>query len=610
LAYSIVANTQQFTSGIVASKQELRTLKEAFLQSQSPVERYSAAIAHLESLATKFPAKAQAVNATIAKMRQEMHDASEAGQRLAKQKELVNNVMGRMGLVLDPVSASFQAFNMAVGLAQTALHTFERIASAVGDEMGRLDELAKKSATLGIDASSLVGLRRAAEDLSGVASDAFDTAFTTFTRRIGEAAMTGTGDAAKALERLSLNGTDLSAMAPDDAFMKVAEAISKVQNPTERLTLAYQLLGRQGAELATTLAAGPEAIQALIERQQELSQIEFVDLQAIQEANDALGEMKTVLTGVLSLLASESAPLVKDLAGDFTDAATAGKGLKDEIQLVVFTVAALVDELESLAKIGGKAFSFLDKVTQYAPILSSIRDSAGFASGLASGAVSNSITGNPDSRLNNLVDSSGASLVPNGETSRSAIETDVDAIEKKAKAAQAAADKEADFHAMEIKAQMDLATAVEEAEKRKFEARAKSANDRQAEIADMEEKARKDFEAFEKSIQTPAEKLKQELEDLNELRARGLDDAMFNKGLADLRSKARDLSDQANVQPQTIGAVRAGSIEALRAQFGGRNVSEKQLEEQRKAVAEAATASGLLSEIKTLLATTSIKEAL
>ncbi len=72
LAYSIVANTQQFTAGIAASKSELRTLKDAFLASQTVTERYSAAIEHLENLAAKFPEKAEGLRRTIAAMRTEM----------------------------------------------------------------------------------------------------------------------------------------------------------------------------------------------------------------------------------------------------------------------------------------------------------------------------------------------------------------------------------------------------------------------------------------------------------------------------------------------------------------------------------------------------------
>lgn len=613
LAYAIVANTQQFTSGIVASKQELRTLKEAFLQSQSPVERYSAAIAHLESLATKFPAKAQAVNATIAKMRQEMFDASEAGQRLAKRNELVGNVMGRMGLVMDPVSASFQAFNLAVGMAQTALHAFEKIASAVVEEMGRLDELAKKSRKLGVDASDLVGLRRAAEDIAGVTGETFDTAFSVFTRRVAEAAIDGGGEAAKALERLGLSASKLSSMLPNDQLLAVADAMTKVRNSGERLAIANALLGKTGADLAPMLAAGGAEIRKLADDQVTLSQIDFLKLEDIEEANDQLTRLKSAFGSITSLLASELSPLISDVATDLTDgldkASNKGEKLREAMQTVAIATAIATDNFEKMVGVitSPDVQSFFKTLAPTAMVLGAL-DSAAVVN--AAG-----VMGDPNSRTRNLAqEQMGDKLNPKtGQTAQSAVALGAEALAKQAKEAAAAAAK-ADAALAKAQAAHEKRNAEEDAIDRLREQFKKDEQKELIERIKQADKIREDIrertKTLKDNLRTPAEELAKDLKELMELRAAGLDNATFGKGLADLQSKARDLSGQANLQPQTIGAVRAGSIEALRAQFNGRNVSEKQLEEQRKAVAEAATANGLLGEIKVLLAANQLKEAL
>lgn len=590
LAYQIVANTSNFTAGTVATKAELRTLKSAFLESQTPVERYSMAIAHLEDLAVRFPSKAAHIQATIAKMRTEMNDSQ-------WKESAMGQILTRLPIAIDPVTAGLQAMHTAAGVARAGLAMLEQVAGAVVDRMGELDVLAKKSRTLGVDAGSLVGLRGAAEDISGVTAEAFDGAFTKFTRRIADAASSGKGGAFDALSRLGLSAKELSGMSPDQALLKIADAMQKIENPSERLKLSWQLLGNEGQELVTMLAAGGDEIRRVAERERELSQIDFLDLDAIERGNTAIANLEKQLGSIVSLLAADLAPLVTDVAGDlgsgFSNATDKGAKLRETIQLITFTTAALVDELEML---GNVVWAPLE------PVLKLLENPVfqGLVLGGASSPMVKALT-QPGDRLNALADAGFGPIKPTNPQTVAQIAQQEDAKAKIKEAADLAekAQKTADAAAKAEKARQKQQIHDEAENARELEEKARKAED--AIIA----QADKLFE----STRTPAEKLRSDFEDLQRLNATGaLSPELFGRGLGELRDRAVAIAG-ADVQKQSVGAIRAGSVEALRAQFDGQALDEKQLEEIKKGNADRAEGNKLLGEVRDAIKASKLVEA-
>ena len=356
LAWQVVARHEDFGAGIKASKAELRTLKDAFLESQTPVERFSLAIDHLTKLAEKFPERAGGIQRSIAAMRDEQFRTAQTP--LAEKTNTLTAAMSKLGLVVDPVSLAFKGLQMGMDLARQAMQALEQVAGRVVASMQELDELAKKSRTLGIDPGSLVGLRRAGEDLAGVAGEQLDAALSIFSRRLAEAATTGKG-ATDTLERLGLKASDLVKLPLDQAIGKVASAMQNVQSPAERMQLSFELLGKQGAALAPLLASGAAEIERLSDRQRELSQIDWINLKNVEEANDKVGELKDVLDSIFDLLAGDLATTVGGVAGDltdgFSDATNKGEKLRDMIKEISLALATTVDGVENL----GKAFTAL-----------------------------------------------------------------------------------------------------------------------------------------------------------------------------------------------------------------------------------------------------------
>lgn len=62
--------------------------------------------------------------------------------------------------------------------------------------------------------------------------------------------------AVAALGKLHLNLASLKALSPDQQFVAIADAIRRVQDPAERVNLAMDLFGRQGANILPTIVKG------------------------------------------------------------------------------------------------------------------------------------------------------------------------------------------------------------------------------------------------------------------------------------------------------------------------------------------------------------------
>lgn len=629
LGWAIQAHTSGFTAGVVGTKKELADLRRAFESSLSPVQKYSMGIERLQELAAKFPSKAGVLHAAIARMRREMQDSSPSAQALTQ-------VMGRMGLVMDPVSAAFKVFDLAIGAARTGMQALSNLISKVVAQMEKLDATAKKAQSLGITPGSLMGLQFAAQDISGIAPDQFDSGLTQLSKRIADSAITGKGDAASALGRLGLNAGALSGLAPDEQLLQIADAMDKVQNPSERLSLAFQILSKQGGEMATTLAAGRKEVLRLSEEGQKLLMVKFIDQGNITAAGDALFRLKTKWEGLLDVMGNEFAPLVKDIGNDlaaFGNNTKDAENFRDVIREIALDVAQLVDELTVLSEIG--AFKKIGDFLSGTPlgIAGNITGKAGNITGKLVGGERDEFLKNPNRRVSKLqsaftesdqlrklmeesrpIGGGGrATIIPEaGETvdklsdkieslterMKSQVETfgmGSDAAELYRLRLELATNQQLDA-TQKADAAMKIEAAAQQIRFKNFLEDKKKTEEAAQQAAEQAKKHRlAEVAKLQESLRSPSEKLRKDFEHLLEFRAT-LSPEAFQRGLTDLAAKTG--VGVAAPEKQTIGAIRAGSIEALRAQFPGANVQERTLKQVEAQTNEAKAMKDLLREIR------------
>lgn len=273
---------------------------------------------------------------------------------LARAKKMIRNFTSDVGAIGGTLFNGFTAAAGAVGLGLTVAHLKE-----VAEQ---IDSTAKTADRLGITTQALIGLRFGA-DLAGVGVEAFDGSLTTMVKNVGLAAM-GTGKARDALDQLGFNFQALAKVSPENQFKAIAQALSRVEDPTARTALAIKIFGDAGADMINVIKDGVPAIEAMQARAEELGlTFDRVSAAKVEAANDALAEVNRVIGTIGQTVVIELAPYVTAVAQGFTEWATTGRSFGEittrSIEVVTKGVAYLVDGLKwaklawNALKVGG-----------------------------------------------------------------------------------------------------------------------------------------------------------------------------------------------------------------------------------------------------------------
>ena len=209
--------------------------------------------------------------------------------------------------------------------AAAAMWGIRKAAQGSGDAVDRIDSLAKTSQKLGMTINALNGLRFAGEQ-TGVSANTMDMALQRMTRRLAEAAQ-GSGEAKDAIKQLGLDAQQLAQMSPDKAFLEVTRAMKSVQQPSEKLRLAFKLFDSEGVALVNTMNAGAESIEKMMQKGNQLNGISEENADKFQAFKDATNELDKAMEGLWQEIGIVLMPVLTDLLGIFKDIIVAVKDL-------------------------------------------------------------------------------------------------------------------------------------------------------------------------------------------------------------------------------------------------------------------------------------------
>jgi hypothetical protein len=132
-------------------------------------------------------------------------------------------------------------------------------------------------------------------------------------RGLGEASM-GAGEARKGLEMLGVPLKTLQALAPEEQFKFLADAIMALQDPTERITVGTKIFGRSFAELLPLFADGAAGMERAAEEARRLNLVigqEQAD--AASEAKDTIDKLTGAWEGFSMMLVTKVAPALTSI---------------------------------------------------------------------------------------------------------------------------------------------------------------------------------------------------------------------------------------------------------------------------------------------------------
>jgi lambda family phage tail tape measure protein len=209
-----------------------------------------------------------------------------------------------------------------LGGALAGVATVGGLAALVDRSISAADAIGKTADKIGVGVEALQELRFAAK-ASGVEQQTLDMALQRFTRRAAEAAQ-GTGEAKDALAQMGIALRDQSGnlRSSEDLLGDVADAFARIQDPAERVRLAFKLFDSEGVALVNLLRGGSDALEETRERARDLGIV--LDEGLVRDAERARTELDTlsqVISANLTRAALEAAPVIADLSSWLADVA-------------------------------------------------------------------------------------------------------------------------------------------------------------------------------------------------------------------------------------------------------------------------------------------------
>lgn len=206
---------------------------------------------------------------------------SEGLRKAEKRLEVFGEKTKEIGSAVAMSGAAVAAFGGAiVAAAGASVAAFAKIA-------GNFSDLAAQT---GLTVELMSELETALKD-AGSSVEEFAKSTVKMQRAISEA-NSGSKSAAETFARLGLSASDLINLSADEQFLRIADAISKVKNPTDRLSLAMELFGKSAYKMLPVLAAGGAGIEAFREKARQMG---FSLSGETADAADALGTQIEIL---------------------------------------------------------------------------------------------------------------------------------------------------------------------------------------------------------------------------------------------------------------------------------------------------------------------------
>jgi hypothetical protein len=185
--------------------------------------------------------KVTAQNETRTGFQQALGDARKFGQEARK------SIGGGLGGIGAEIRSSLVGALAGIGIGQFVRSTFE--------QFGRINDLSQQ---FGVSAETLQRFGQVASE-SGSNIEQVAVAFSTLTRNL-QSAQSGTGAQAEALQKLGLSAADLANLSPEQAFLKLSDALAGASNRNEAYAAALDLIGARQRNLIPLLQQGSAAI--------------------------------------------------------------------------------------------------------------------------------------------------------------------------------------------------------------------------------------------------------------------------------------------------------------------------------------------------------------
>lgn len=193
----------------------------------------------------------------------------------------------------------------------------------------------------------------------------------------------GSADARIALNQLGVSAKDLMGKSPEQQFLLMAEAVSRVQDPVRRATLANQVFGGSAEALLPMLNKGAKGIAELMGQADALGiTMSGQDAEAAAAFSNALGSLWGSVKGVSNAIGAALAPILTGLVEKVTAVVAVTKRWIDDNRGLIRTAAMIAGGLMAagavIAALGATLFALGAAAGVVASVLSAVGAVVGF----------------------------------------------------------------------------------------------------------------------------------------------------------------------------------------------------------------------------------------
>ena len=296
LSYKMVADTQQFTRGLVQSKSEVAMLKK-IMGDTTPEQKSAKALASLQRLYETGKLSQEQYKDASAKVRAELQAISRVGQGSGDNlKKFESRLKG--------IAAGF----ISIQAARSGVNAFTNM-------LQRLDDQQDNAERFGMFVDDFIKMQYALERGGDLGQGGAAGAIKTMRDNIELAAM----DMGRFKELFSELGADqgmiaaVAAMPVQKQFETMIDIINKIPDAGKRGLITSKLFGTDEGQMASLVNNGVEGIQKLYDEAKQFGLLQGSDAAAIEKAAEAWKDVGFRWQGVVKELTVAMMPVAEKL---------------------------------------------------------------------------------------------------------------------------------------------------------------------------------------------------------------------------------------------------------------------------------------------------------
>ena len=248
-----------------------------------------------------------------------------------------------------------------ISAIQSVAGSFTSFVAGAASAVASVDDLSKRT---GVSAQTLQAYQFAAEQ-SGVSVETFGKGIQKLGINLGEA-QTGNKSAIKSFADLGLSVEELTRLSPEQAFEKVAAAISQLPNHAQQAAAAVGLFGKSGAELVPVFQEGAGFLAEMRKQAEGLGLVlGETQVQNLAQLDDSFGALGATVQAFKQRVTAELAPALVEASQSAAQFIAA-----IDVQQVAKAAEAAIASLADAGRVLGESFLIIYKAS--APLATAV----------------------------------------------------------------------------------------------------------------------------------------------------------------------------------------------------------------------------------------------